>query len=69
MHQYIKSLIAAAILFLSLITSVALSYAITPTSEIKSPTSALSIKLNIDNKKIQFNFNQSLNLLLPRVKD
>ncbi len=67
MYQFIKNLIAAGILFLSLITSVALSYAITPVNETAEPSQVLEIELNIDHKKIQFNLNHTLNFLIPKV--
>ncbi|TDR23200.1 hypothetical protein [Marinicella litoralis] len=67
MHQFIKNLIAAGILFLSLITSVALCYAITPVNETPKPSKGLEINLSIDKKQLRFNINETLNLLIPMV--
>lgn len=67
MNLFIKNLIAAGILFISLITSVALSYAITPVNITPKSAKVLEIKLNIDNTKISFNLNHTLELLTPKV--
>lgn len=70
MHQFMKSLIAAGILFASLMTSVALGYAIIPSHDLEQkPVIKNVVKLNIDNKEIQFNINHALNLLIPMVND
>ncbi len=66
MQPYIKSLIATGILFLSLITSVAFSYAITPTSQAVEPAKNIEVKMTIDKKKVQFNINKTLKPLIPR---
>jgi len=67
MYQFIKNLLAAGILFISLITSVALSYAITPANVTPKPSKVLKIQLNIKQNNINFNLNHTLKLLTPKV--
>jgi hypothetical protein len=70
MQQFVKNLIAAGILFASLITSVALGYAIIPSSDMaKKPVEKAVVKLKLDKKEIRFNLNHSLKLLTPTVND
>jgi hypothetical protein len=69
MYHFIKNLVAAAILFASLITSVALSYALT-SGESAKPQQPVKVKASLTVKKKQAgsHFNDSLNILIPKVK-
>ncbi|MFC3194561.1 hypothetical protein ACFODZ_09965 [Marinicella sediminis] len=67
MYQFIKNLIAAAILFGAMITSVALSYAISPGEPAVNKPVQIEAKLKISKKKTSNHFNDSLNLLIPKV--
>ncbi len=65
MNQVKQNILVSAILFLSLLLSVALSYAITPNSatvtEVKQPTEQQTKQKEHTNK-----LNQSLQILLPK---
>ncbi len=65
MNQVKQNVLVSAILFLSLLTSVALSYAITPTTAatIKADKK-IELKVTTKNKKNALN--QSLIILLPK---
>lgn len=69
MYHFIKNLVAAAILFASLITSVALSYALTSGETVKQPQPVkVKTSLTVKNKQSGYHFNDSLNILIPKVK-
>lgn len=70
MQQFIKNLIAAAILFVSLLSTLAFGYVITPENEVQKPAAVKTIvKLNIEDKKVRFNLNHAIKLLIPTVKN
>lgn len=69
MHQFMKHTLAAAVLFLSMFTALAFSYAITPNDN-KSISFKNDIKINIkiENKLNNYKLSHSINLLIPKVK-
>jgi len=68
MYQFIKNLIAAAILFASLITSIALSYAISSGPEVTNKPLEIKADIKVTSKKTSYHFNDSLDILIPKVK-
>ena len=68
MHQFIKNLIAAAILFASLITSIALSYAISNGPQENNKPLEIKAEMKVTSKKSGYHFNDSLDILIPKVK-
>lgn len=70
MQQFMKNLIAAAILFVSLVTTLAFGYAITPSNDTTQiPMNKSVIKMADGSKKTQFILGHTFKLLIPKVND
>ncbi|MCB1583400.1 MAG: hypothetical protein R3E90_14015 [Marinicella sp.] len=70
MQQFVKNLIAAAILFISLVTTLAFGYAITPSNDMaQKPASNTVLKITDDTRKTHMIVSHTLQLLIPKVND
>ncbi len=65
MNQLKQNIMVVSILFLSLLTSVALSYAITPTATSKVPQQPISKTIKAEGNALKIN--KSITILLPRL--
>lgn len=65
MNQIKQNIMVVSILFLSLLTSVMLSYAITPTADSEAKHKQVTHTIKAENKTLKKNL--SLNILLPQL--